>query len=506
MSAPVHHAAHDATKCQHAPYEECGRTIRSVDTLPLNPLMFRAYDVRGLAGDDLTPEVAHRIAQAHGTFLRRRFQAQSVVVAHDSRPSSAGLYAAAIEGLRAAGLQVTTIGLAPSPLLYYALHHWGLHGGIVVTASHNPVEFNGLKLLREESMPLLPDEIQQVWRLAQSADFDPPPSDPPAAIQRDPAHDYVAMLRRRFKLARPLKVVVDPGNGVATLTGPAALRALGADVVGLYTELLEGFPNHLPDPQEPGSMRDLAARVLAEGADLGIAWDGDGDRVGLIDQQGRRYDPDWIAALLARDVLSRHPGARILMDLKSSRSPIDDVRAHGGEPILARTGYSIFRRRMRDDGILFGGEASGHMIFAEDYPYLDDGVFAACAIARIVSQQDRPLSAHFAGMRRYVTSNEIKLPCDDAHKFRIADEIAAAFRGRYEMSEVDGARVEFPDGWFHLRASNTNPYLSLRIEAETRDRYDVIRELIREALAAHPEVTLPEGAAEPLPEQGFHDA
>ena len=461
--------------------------------------------MRGVAGEDLTPPVAYRTARAHGTFLRRRFQATSVVVGRDSRPSSPGLYEAVLRGLGECGLAVTTIGLTPSPLLYFALHHWGLHGGIMVTASHNPVQFNGLKLLREEAMPLLPDEIQEVWRIAEAQDYEAAVVDPPAPVERDPGPDYLSMLRRRFKLERPLTIVADPGNGVATLTGPAALQALGADVVGLYTELLEGFPNHLPDPQEPGSMRDLAARVVAEGADLGVAWDGDGDRVGLVDETGRRYDPDWIAALLARDVLARHPGARILMDLKSSRSPIDDVRAHGGEPVLAPTGYSIFRRRMRDEGILFGGEASGHMIFAEDYPYLDDGVFAACAIARIVSQEARPLSAHFAAMRRYVTSTEIKLPCADADKFRVAGAIADAFRGRFEMTEVDGARVEFPDGWFHLRASNTNPYLSLRIEAETRDRYDAIRALVWEALAAHPEVDHAV-AAEPLPAQGFHEA
>ena len=253
-------------------------------------------------------------------------------------------------------------------------------------------------------------------------------------------------------------------------------------------------------------MQDLAARVLAEGADLGFAWDGDGDRVGLVDEHGLRYDPDWIAALLARDVLSRHPGARILMDLKSSRSPIDDVRSHGGEPVLARTGYSLFRRQMRDEQILFGGEASGHMIFAEDYPYLDDGVYAACAIARIVSQEERPLSAHFAAMRRYVTSNEIKLPCPDTHKFRIAAAIADAFRGRYEMVEVDGARVEFDDGWFHLRASNTTPDLSLRMEAESRERYDAVRDLVWEALAAHPEVSLEGVVSDPLSAEGFHGA
>jgi phosphomannomutase/phosphoglucomutase len=471
-----------------------------VDEPRLNPNIFRAYDIRGVVGEDLTASVLGAIARGHGTFLRRGFGARRVVVGRDNRPSSLAMYESVIDGLRATGLDVVAIGLAPSPLLYHALHRWRLDGGIVVTASHNPVEFNGAKLLREESIPLLPEEIQDVRRIVETEDF----CDGEGGLEvRDPAPRYLRMLGERFALGRPLRVVVDPGNGVATLTGPAALSAVGAQVTGLYSELLEGFPNHLPDPQEPESMRDLAARVVEEHADLGFAWDGDGDRVGVIDETGRRYDPDWIAALLARDVLSRHPGERILMDLKSSRSAIEDVRSHGGEPILARTGYSIFRRRMRDEGMLFGGEASGHMIFGEDYPYLDDGVYAACAIARIVAAEDRPLSAHFAGMRRYVTSNEIKLPCADDDKFRIADQIADTFRGRYEMMEVDGARVEFPDGWFHLRASNTNPYLSLRIEAETRARYWAIREAVWEAVRAHPQVGIPEGAGEPLPERGL---
>lgn len=468
---------------------------------PINPHIFRAYDIRGVAGDDFSPAVMERIARAHGTLLRRRFAARSLVIGRDNRPSSEALYDAAIRGLRASGLDVIGIGLAPSPLMYFAAHIWGTGGGISITASHNPVQFNGAKLLREQAMPLLPEEIEAVRDLAAAADFE---TGAGSFEARDPAPAYLAMLAQRFPLARPLHLVADPGNGVATLTGPAALAAIGAKVTGLYTELLPGFPNHVANPQDAETMRDLAAEVRARGADLGVAWDGDGDRVGVVDERGVRYEADWLVALIARELLARHPGARIMLDLKTSLAVVEDIREHGGEPVLTRTGYSLIKRAMRDQRILFGGEASGHIMFGEDYPYLDDGVFAACAIAAIVAASDRPLSAHFAGMRQLITSPELGLPCDDASKFAVAEAIAARFRSEYEVLEIDGARITFPDrghggGWALVRASNTTPVLSVRIEAETRVRFEEIREVLWAALGEHPQVTIPAGAGDPAP-------
>jgi phosphomannomutase/phosphoglucomutase len=472
--------------------------------LVLNPHIFRAYDIRGIArgapDDDLTPAVAERIGRAFGTYLAG-LDASSpsplrVVVGRDNRPTSLGLSESLIGGLRACGADVTSIGLAPSPLTYFAAFDGGFSGAVSVTASHNTVEFNGFKLLRELAQPLLPNEIVAVQALAAGEGFSEGAG---SRGEAEPQGAYVSMLGKRFALARPLRIVVDPGNGVGTLTGPAALRAAGAEVVELYGELLEGFPNHLPNPQDASTMVDLASRVVAEGADLGLAWDGDADRVGLVDESGRRYEPDWIVAFLARDVLRRHAGARIMVDMKSSRGPIQDIEAHGGVPILAKTGYSTFRRQMRDEGILFGGEASGHIMFGEDYPYLDDGVFAACMIARIVSESGKPLSEHFAGRPSYVTSPEIGMPCADGEKFAVAEAVAAAFREDYEVSELDGARIEFGDGWAHVRASNTNPYLSVRFEAETGERFAEIRALLWKVLQAHPSVTIPDGAGDPLP-------
>ena len=465
-----------------------------ITTALLNPHMFRAYDIRGLAGEDLSPAIAERIGAAFATYLRRR-GGKTLAVGRDSRPSSPDLYQGVIAGARSAGLDVTALGLTPSPVASFAAAAWSLDGAINVTASHNPIRFNGLKLVQRGASALLPDEIQEVRRLAESEDFE---FGNGTFSERDPKPDYIAMLEQRFPVARQLKVVVDPGNGVATLTGPDALRGAGCDVVGLYTELLQGFPNHLPDPQSPETMVDLSRTVREHQADLGFAWDGDGDRIGLVDENGIRYEADWIVALLARDLLSRNPGARVLLDGKTSLSPIRDIQAHGGRPVLTATGYSLLRRRMEAEGILFGGEASGHIIFGENYYGIDDGVYAACAIAQIVAAGERPLSAHFTNMQRLVTSREIMMPCPDEAKFRVADAISVRLRSDGgDDSATDGVRVDFGDGWALVRASNTNPVVSVRLEAETRERYDTIRSLVWDALAQHSEVTIPPGVGEP---------
>ena len=471
-----------------------------------NPQIFRAYDIRGVVGEDLTRAGMVQIARAYATYLGQLGTiggASRVVVTRDGRPSSPSLYEAAIEGLRAAGIDVVAIGAAPTPLAGFAAFTWEAAGALAVTGSHNPPQFNGAKLLRAQAMPLLPDEIQAIRRIAEASTF---LSGEGALTERDPAPEYLAMLASRFQLpekARPLRVIADPGNGVATLTGPAALRSIGAEVVTLHADLLEGSPNRPSDPQHPEALAPLAAQVAAQGADLGVAWDGDGDRIGVVDEQGQRHEPDRITAVLARDVLTRHPGARIFMDLKSSLSAIEDVRAHGGIPVLSRTGYSLFRRQMREERVIFGGEASGHVIFGEDYPYIDDGVYAACALASVVARSGVPLSQHFIDMRSLVTSAEIILPCDDVAKFRIALAIAEHFRPTHAVLDIDGARVTFQDpngseGWALLRASNTMPCLSVRFEAETPALYAIIRRQIRHALQLHAEILLPEDFGEPL--------
>lgn len=460
----------------------------------LNPLMFRAYDIRGTVGDDLTPAVAERIGRAYGTYLVRQYDVHEIVAGRDNRPSSVALRDGFVEGVRAAGVSVVDIGLAPSPLLYFAAAHWGLDGGVSVTGSHNPTHMNGMKLLERRGISLAPDEIQRVREIAQGDDFE---GGRGALSERDPKPEYWDLLTRRFALPRRIKVVTDAGNAVATLTGPEALRRIGCDVVELFAELDGTFPHHLPDPQVAETMTALRAAVLQHGADLGVAWDGDGDRFGLVNERGVRYQADEILAVLARDLLARRPGERVLVDVKTSLTAVDDIRSRGGVPVFAPTGHSLGKRKMRDEGILLGGEGSAHYYFAEDYYGLDDAVFAACLFARMLAADDQPLSAHFQGLRAFVTSPELKLPCPDRAKFRVAAEITAHFRDLYSVMEIDGARIDFDDGWALVRASNTGPVLSVRIEAQSRDRYDAIRAIIWDALAQHPEVTIPEGVGEP---------
>ncbi len=455
----------------------------------LNPYIFRAYDIRGAVDEDLTPGSVERIGRAYGSHMRREYDVERVVIGRDNRPSSESLSSALSEGIRAAGVSVVDIGLAPSPLVYYAAATWGIDGGAVVTASHSPTQMNGLKLLERRGIPISPDEIQRVYRIAVSGDF----TDGAGTLEpRDAKGEYLEFLARRFALRRPLCVAVDPGNAVATVTGPEALRRIGCEVSGINLELDGTFPAHLPDPQDAATMEGLRAEVRRVNADMGVAWDGDGDRVGIVDELGGRRDADALLVVFARDLLSRHPGARILLDVKVSLTTISAIRAAGGKPVLGPCGHSLGKRKLRDEGILFGGETAAHFYFAENYFGLDDGVYASCVVAKLLSEGDRPLSQFFAGIPQYVTSPEFKLPCPDDAKFAVVAAITERFRAAYPVLDIDGARIDFGEGWALVRASNTGPALTARIEAESVARYEEIRDRVLEALATHPTVTIPD--------------
>ena len=454
----------------------------------LNPDMFRAYDIRGVVGRDLTPAVVERLGLAYATFLRRTSPAPRVVVGRDNRPSSLEFRDALIRGIRAAGVSVIDVGLTPSPVMYYAAILWKADGGVNVTGSHNPPQDNGLKLLEGAGLPLAPDAIQAVRQIAERGEFDHGHGD---LEEREILPDYLNFLEQRFALRQPLHVVVDPGNAVATLTGPPALERIGCRVDGINLQLDGTFPAHLPDPQDGATMVELIQQVRERGADFGIAWDGDGDRLGVVDERGVRWTPDEILAVFARDVLTRHPGTRILVDVKVSLTAIDEIRRCGGVPVFGPTGHSLAKRKMRAEGLLFGGEGSAHYFFGEDYYGLDDAVFGACALARIAARSAQPFSVQLDGLHSYFTSPELKLPCPDEAKFGVAQAIGARYRDRYPVLDVDGARIDFGDGWALVRASNTGPVLSIRFEAQSAPAYERIREEIVTALSEHPELTVP---------------
>ena len=337
--------------------------------------------------------------------------------------------------------------------------------------------------------PLSEDEIQGLRATIERGDYE---NGAGGLSERSPREDYFDTIARMIRPARRLKVVVDAGNGVAGLYGPELLRRIGCDVIELHCESDGSFPNHLPDPEDERNVEDLKLKVVEVDADIGVAYDGDADRVGIIDERGGRHEADLILILLARDLLTRHPGAKVVFDVKSSQALVDDIRQHGGVPVMWKTGHSHLKRKMRDDHILLGGEVSGHMFFAENYYGVDDGILASCKIIEMAARATEPLSRLFESVPHLRATPELKAPCPDGEKFRVVDEVTRELKRRYETIDTDGARVIFPGrGWGLVRASNTNPYLTLRFEAHTEREIDEMKREIYAVLSRYPFVTLP---------------
>jgi len=455
----------------------------------LNPHVFRAYDVRGLVGPDINPDVFRQVGRAYATLIRRN-GGRRIAVGQDNRLSSKDLKAGFVDGVRAAGIDVVDVGLVTTPLLYFATAHWKLDGGANITGSHNPIEYNGVKMVHPGAAPLTEEEIQTLRTMAERDDYE---SGAGALEPRSPRDDYFETIERLVRPSRRLRVVVDAGNGVAGLYAPDLLRRIGCDVVELYCESDGRFPNHLPDPEDPANVVDLQRKVVELGADLGLAWDGDADRVGVIDERGERHEADLILVLLARDLLSRHPGAKIVFDVKSSQSLVDDIKRHGGVPVMWKTGHSHLKRKMREDRILLGGEVSGHMFFAEDYYGVDDGILASCKVIELAARAQGPLSRLFDTVPHLAATPELKAMCPDGEKFRVIAELTQELKRRYDVIDIDGARVLFPGGgWGLVRASNTNPYLTLRFEGRTAAAVEQMMQIVYDALRRYPYVTLPQ--------------
>ncbi|MEW5986654.1 MAG: phosphomannomutase/phosphoglucomutase [Chloroflexota bacterium] len=446
-----------------------------------NPLMFRAYDIRGVADDDLTEEAAVIIGKGIGTYLQRRGGNQ-IVVGRDNRLSSERLKNSLVEGLLSTGCAVTDIGQSTSPMMYAAVIQWGLDGGINVTGSHNPKEYNGFKVVGRQAFPIGGPEIEVLRDLTLAEDF---LGGRGAYRQGSILEEYFAKIQGLVHLARPMKVAVDTGNGVAGLAVPEMLKRLGCEVVEIYTELDGNFPHHLPNPEKESSLAELKRQVVVTGAEVGLGFDGDGDRVGLIDEQGGFREADYVIMLLARDYLSRHPGAPVLVDVKISQNVINDIRQHNGLPVLSKTGHSLVKQKMREDHIILGGELSGHMFVFEDYYPVDDALYAAGRLLQYLSTTDKSVSAQFADLPKLYASRIIEIPCADHAKFDVIKQLQAAFAARYEVNTIDGARVTFPHGWAIVRASNTTPNLTLRYEADSPEHLEEIRDEVMATVNAH---------------------
>lgn len=452
------------------------------------PGIFREYDVRGVFGQDLTPEVAAQVARAFAAYLRHRTPGPGpvpVVVGHDNRSSSPELHRAVVGALVESGCDVTDVGLVTTPVFYFARVHLGIDGGIMITASHNPPEYNGFKLAHGFGT-LYGDQIQEIRRLAE-AGASVQGQGRVRAVDVKPA--YREAILGRVKLGpRRLKVVVDCGNGTASVVAPDVLRGLGVDLVELYCESDPTFPHHHPDPVDPKNLQDLIRRVLSEGADVGIGFDGDGDRIGVVDDRGRIVWGDELMILFWREILPKYPGAQAIVEVKCSQALVDEIRRLGGRPFFYKTGHSLIKAKMKEIGAVFTGEMSGHMFFADEYYGFDDAVYAAARLLRILSHTDRPLSELLADVPRYFATPEVRVPCPDDRKFAVVEELVRRFKERYEVVDVDGARVLFPDGWGLVRASNTQPVLVVRAEGTSPEALRRIQRILEEALARFPEV------------------
>ncbi len=439
--------------------------------------IFREYDIRGLHQTELTDAVTESVGRAFGTALKRA-GGRRVALGRDVRPSSARLAEAVERGILASGLDVERVGVVPTPALYYAVVAGRLDGGLQVTGSHNPPEFNGFKMTRRV-LPLFGAEIQGLLDLVTRGDFERGAG---SASERPILDEYREMLVARLQSARGLKVVMDCGNGCAGTVVPGAFERMGHAVIPLYAELDGRFPNHLPDPTVPALLKDLQATVRTERADLGIGFDGDADRIGAVDGGGRIIYGDQLLALLARDVLARIPGAEVIFDVKCSQGLREDIEAHGGRPTMWKTGHSLIKSKLHESGAPIAGEMSGHMFFSEDFFGFDDALFAAGRLLRYVAATGQTLAALVDSIPAYCSTPETRLPCPDDRKFLVVEELKRAFREHYRVIDIDGARVEFGDGWGLVRASNTQPVLVVRFEARTPERLEAIRDLFMEPL------------------------
>ncbi len=442
---------------------------------PVAPGVFRAYDIRGIVDVDFDPEWVERLGRACGAYFAGQGHAQAVV-GHDCRLSSPEYQARLAAGLASSGLDVVCLGMVPTPVFYYAVKALGRKAGVMVTASHNPPEFNGFKIWCGETT-IHTGALREIHRLMAEEAF---VSGAGLVCEHDMKPSYVEHLVDQIVLSRPVTVVVDGGNGAGGLICAEALRQAGATVIPLYCEPDGRFPNHHPDPVVLENVADLSRRVVAEKADFGIGLDGDADRLGVVDETGRLMYGDQVLALYARAVLASHPGETIIGEVKCSHLLYKDIAAHGGQPLMAATGHSLIKSRMRETGAILAGEMSGHMFFADRYYGFDDGIYAALRLAEIVAGSDVPLSKALADWPKTVNTPEIRMDCPDAIKFAVVEKARDYFRDRYEMIDVDGVRLTFPDGWGLLRASNTQPVLVLRFEAETPERLEEIRRIIEE--------------------------
>jgi phosphomannomutase/phosphoglucomutase len=438
--------------------------------------IFRQYDIRGLAEKELTDEVSRSIGQAFGTFLVRE-KKKKIALGYDLRSSSVRIRKALVEGLLSTGVDVLELGLIPTPLLYFGVVHFKQDAGISITGSHNPPEYNGFKFQLADR-PFYGADIQKLVEWIEKKEL---VSGKGTASSADVVEPYLDALKSQFRYSRKWKIVIDSGHGMSGMVAPRLFKELGQDVVELYTNLDPTFPDHHPDPSVPENLKDISREVLKTKASLGVAFDGDADRIGAIDEKGNWILGDRLLLIYARQILKKEKGAAIIGDVKCSPLLYRDIAERGGRPILWKTGHSNIKAKMKEEKAALAGELSGHMFFADRWYGFDDAIYAACRILEVLDQENRPLSELYTDLPKVVSTPEIRVDCpSDEKKFEIVRAVVADLKKDYKVFDLDGARIEFEDGWGLIRASNTQPVLVMRFEATTEKRLREIRSLIEE--------------------------
>lgn len=448
-------------------------------TYPVPQEIFRAYDIRGIVDETLTSEVVYAIGLAIGSENRARGE-NKIIVARDGRLSGPTLLKALTEGLQASGCDVIDIGMVPTPVLYFATYTLATHSGVMLTGSHNPSNYNGLKIVIAGET-LSDERIQALYQRIQTNDFTKGAGT--LTSHTTIVAEYIQRIISDVKLKKPLRIAIDCGNGVAAAVAPQLFRALGCEVFELFCDVDGNFPNHHPDPSIPENLNDLIAAVKEHQADVGLAFDGDGDRLGVVTNEGEVIWPDRQLMLYAIDVLSRNPGAMIIYDIKSTSHLETIIKQHGGQPLMWKTGHSLVKAKLRETGALLAGEMSGHTFFKERWYGFDDGLYTAVRLLEILAANEKSIGEIFAEIPNSINTPELKLPIAEDEKFIFINEFKrqAKFEDA-EITTIDGLRADFKDGWGLVRPSNTSPYLILRFEASNQDSLERIQELFRQQL------------------------
>ena len=443
----------------------------------INPQIFREYDIRGIVGKDLTAESVTNIGKAIGTYIRRG-DGKTIILGRDVRSSSIEFRDILSNALNSTGCDVIDIGMVPTPVTYFALHHFNADGGVMITGSHNPPEFNGFKI-SQGTHSLYGKKVQELKRLIDVDDYE---TGAGSTRKQSVLSDYMEKICSILEIPRKIKVVVDGGNGCFGIVGPDLLRKLGQTPIEQFSEPDGTFPNHHPDPTVEENLADLIEKVRSEKAELGIGFDGDADRIGVVDEKGNILWGDQLLTLFARDILSRNPGATIVGEVKCSQNLYKDIEKHGGVPVMAAAGHSLIKKKMHETKALLAGEMSGHICFADNYYGFDDAIYAACRVLQILAQSNNKLSEMLADLPKTSYTPEIRVDCPDEKKFEIVRELTEIFRKQFEVIDIDGVRINFDGGWALIRASNTQPVLVLRFEAVSKERLKELVAIIKKQM------------------------